>query len=154
MLHTLRWPLTRIFYSLRWRLTGWYVLLLTSVLLLFSAGTYIVVYKLLLDNFDDLLASQANLIVQTVDFSDRNLTLQNDSLRAGHRDDEHLTRIYRSDRTVMYDDNPREQRGQHRESDITSHVGLSCSSNRRRRSPTPGPTSGGVLCAGSARGSS
>src|SRR4029079_17966796 len=99
MLHTLRWPLTRIFYSLRWRLTGWYVLLLTAVLLLFSAGTYVAVYKLLLDNFDDLLASQANLIVQTIDFSDRNLTLQNDALRADHRNDEHLTRIYRADRT-------------------------------------------------------
>ena len=109
MFHTLRWPLTHIFYSLRWRLTGWYVLLLAVVLLLFSAGTYIVVYKLLLDNFDDLLASQANLIVQTVDFSDRNLTLQNDSLRVGRRNDEHLTRIYRSDRTLIYDDNPRER---------------------------------------------
>src|SRR6266496_5350840 len=108
MLHTFPWPLTRIFYSLRWRLTGWYVLLLTGVLLLFSAGTYITVYKLLLDNFDDLLTSQANLIVQTIDFSDRNLTLQNTSLRAGHRDNEHLTRIYRADRTLLYDDNPRE----------------------------------------------
>jgi signal transduction histidine kinase len=96
-------------YSLRWRLTGWYVLLLMGVLLVFSAGTYIAVYKLLLDNFDDLLTSQANLIVQTVDFSDRKLTLQNDSLRAGHRDDEHLTRIYRPDRIPIYDDNPREQ---------------------------------------------
>src|SRR5215213_6941565 len=109
MFHSLRWPLTRIFYSLRWRLTGWYVLLLTAVLLLFSAGTYIAVYKLLLDNFDDLLTSQANLIVQTIDFSDRDLMLQNDSLPAGRRNDEHLTRIYRADRTLMYDDNPREQ---------------------------------------------
>ena len=109
MFHILRWPLANIFSSLRWRLTGWYVLLLTGVLLLFSAGTYITVYKLLLDNFDDLLASQANLIVQTVDFSDRNLTLQNDSLHAGRRNDEHLTRIYRSDRTLIYDDNPKEQ---------------------------------------------
>jgi len=109
MLHSLTWPLTRVFYSLRWRLTGWYVLLLTSVLLLFSAGTYITVYKLLLDNVDELLASQANLIVQTVDFNERNLTLQNDSLRAGRRDDEHLTRIYRPDSTLIYDDNPQEQ---------------------------------------------
>jgi len=109
MLHNLTWPLARVFYSLRWRLTGWYVLLLTSVLLLFSAGTYITVYKLLLDNFDELLASQANLIVQTVDFNERNLTLQNDSLRAGRRDDEHLTRIYRPDSTLIYDDNPQEQ---------------------------------------------
>jgi heavy metal sensor kinase len=108
MFYTLRWPLTRMFYSLRWRLTGWYVLLLTAVLLLFSAGTYIAVYKLMLDNFDDLLASQANLIVQTIDFSDRNLTLQNDSLRADRRDDEHLTRIYHADRTLIYDGNPRE----------------------------------------------
>src|SRR5215207_6914852 len=109
MLHTLRWPLTRMFYSLRWRLTIWYLLLLTGVLLLFSGGTYIAVYKLLLDNFDDLLASQANLIVQTVDFSERNLTLQKDTLRAGRPKDEHLTRIYRPDRTLLYDDNPREQ---------------------------------------------
>src|SRR5215213_5638967 len=109
MFYSLRWPLTRIFYSLRWRLTGWYVLLLTAVLLLFSAGTYIAVYKLLLDNFDDLLTSQANLIVQTIDFSDRDLTLQNDSLRADRRNDEHLTRIYRADRTLLYDDNPQEQ---------------------------------------------
>jgi len=55
-----------------------------------------------------LYFGQANLIVQTVDFSDRNLTLQNDSLRAGHRENEHLTRIYRADRTLLYDDNPRE----------------------------------------------
>jgi heavy metal sensor kinase len=109
MSHILRSRLTRMFYSLRWRLTGWYVLLLTAVLLLFSAGTYVAVYKLLLDNFDDLLASQANLIVQTIDFSDRNLRLQNDSLHADRRSDEHLTRIYRSDSTLMYDDNPREQ---------------------------------------------
>src|SRR4051794_16185633 len=102
MLHTLPWPVTQIFYSLRWRLTGWYVLLLTGVLLLFSAGTYTAVYKLLLDNFDDLLGSQANLIVQTVDFSDGSLTLQNDSLRASDRDSEHLTRIYRPDRTLLY----------------------------------------------------
>jgi signal transduction histidine kinase len=109
MFHSLRWPLTRIFYSLRWRLTGWYVLLLTAVLLVFSGGTYIAVYKLLLDNFDDLLASQANLIVQTINFSDRDLRLQDDSLRAGRRDDEHLTRIYRADRTILYDDNPSER---------------------------------------------
>src|SRR5262245_17042713 len=109
MFRPLRWPLARIFYSLRWRLTGWYVLLLAGVLLLFSAGTYIAVYKLLLDNFDDLLATQANLLVQTIDFSDRGLTLQNDALRAGRRSDEYLTRIYRADRELLYDDNPREQ---------------------------------------------
>ena len=85
------------------------MLLLTGVLLLFSAGTYIAVYKLLLGNFDDLLASQASLIVQTVDFSGHNLTIQNDSLRADHRNDEHLTRIYHSDGTLIYDDNPQEQ---------------------------------------------
>src|SRR5689334_1039599 len=105
MLQTLRWPLGRMFYSLRWRLIGWYVLLLTGVLLLFSAGTYVAVYKLLLDNFDELLTSQASLIVQTVDFSDRNLKLQNASLRAGRPDAEHMTRIYRADRTLIYDDN-------------------------------------------------
>src|SRR5262245_6569829 len=108
MLHTLRWAFTCIFYSLRWRLTGWYVLLLAGVLLLFSAGTYIAVYKLLLDNFDDLLASQANLIVQTIDFDKRGPSLQNDALRAGRRSDEYLTRIYRADGRLLFDDNPRE----------------------------------------------
>jgi signal transduction histidine kinase len=109
MFRTLRWRLARMFYSLRWRLTGWYVLLLAGVLLLFSAGTYVAVYKLLLDNFDDLLATQANLIVQTIDFGDRELKLQNDSLRAGRRSDEYLTRIYRADGKLLFDDNPREQ---------------------------------------------
>lgn len=109
MLHSLRWPLMRMFYSLRWRLTGWYVLLLAGVLLLFSAGTYVAVYKLLLDNFDDLLRTQANLIVQTINFSDNGLVLQNDALRAGRRSDEYLTRIYRADHTLLFDDNPRER---------------------------------------------
>jgi signal transduction histidine kinase len=99
----------RLFYSLRWRLTGWYVLLLAGVLLLFSAGTYVAVYKLLLDNFDDLLRTQANLIVQTINFSDDGLALQNDALRAGRRSDEYLTRIYRADHMLLFDDNPRER---------------------------------------------
>jgi heavy metal sensor kinase len=109
MFGSLRRPLAWRFHSLRWRLTGWYVLLLSGVLLLFSIGTYFAVYKLLLSNFDDLLSSQANLIVQTIDFTDRGLRLQNDSLRVGRADDEHLTRIYREDGRLLFDDNPKAQ---------------------------------------------
>ena len=95
--------------SLRWRLTGWYVLLLSGVLLLFSGGTYVAVYKVLLDNFDDLLSNQANLIVQTINVSERGPTLANATLRAGRPDDEHLIRLYRADGTLIFDDNPQER---------------------------------------------
>jgi signal transduction histidine kinase len=95
--------------SLRWRLTAWYVLLLSGVLLLFSLGTYAAVYKLLLDNFDDLLSNQANLIVQTIDVSEQGLSLKNAALRAGRPDDEHLIRLYRADGSLIFDDNPHER---------------------------------------------
>ncbi|MBK9715274.1 MAG: HAMP domain-containing protein [Kouleothrix sp.] len=95
--------------SLRWRLTAWYVLLLSGLLLVFSAGTYVAVYKLLLSSFDDVLSSQANLIIQTIDVSDPELTLKNAALRAGRRNDEHLTRLYRADGTLIFDDNPEER---------------------------------------------
>src|SRR5215216_6641624 len=58
-----------MFRSLRWRLTGWYVLILAGVLLLFSAGIYAAVYKLLLENFDDVLRQQARLVAQMVDLT-------------------------------------------------------------------------------------
>ncbi len=117
MVRSLRWRLAgwnmlkyvAVVRSLRWRLTGWYVLLLSGVLIVFSAGIYLAVYKLLLDNFDDLLASQANLIVQTINVTDQDLTLKNDALRAGRRSDEHLTRLYRADGSLLFDDNPAER---------------------------------------------
>jgi heavy metal sensor kinase len=123
MFRSLRWPLIWRLHSLRWRLTGWYVLLLACVLLLFSGGTYVAVYKLLLDNFDDLLSSQANLIVQTIDFTDRGLKLQNDTLRVGRGDDEHLTRIYRADSTLIFDDNPKAQAPELREAVVEALAG-------------------------------
>jgi heavy metal sensor kinase len=95
-------------HSIRWHLTAWYVVLLAGLLLLFSAGTYVAVYKLLLDNFDDLLANQANLIVQTIDVGDRGLTLENTTLRAGRPNDEHLIRLYRADGKLLFDDSPQQ----------------------------------------------
>ena len=53
--------------SLRWRLTGWYVLVLAGVLLLFSVGTYVAARAALLENFDDVLGDQATLIAQAID---------------------------------------------------------------------------------------
>src|SRR5262245_18845752 len=92
-----------MFRSLRWRLTAWYVVLLCGLLLVFSAGTYVAVSRLLLDNLDDLLASQARLIVETINLEDRELALRNDALEIGRNTDEHLTRLYGSDGTRLFD---------------------------------------------------
>src|SRR5436190_1229025 len=62
-----------MFRSLRWRLTGWYVLLLAGVLLLFSAGTYLAVRELLLDNIDDVLRHQAALVALALEDSEDTL---------------------------------------------------------------------------------
>jgi heavy metal sensor kinase len=94
-----------MFHSLRWRLISWYVLLLAAVLLLFSAGTYLAVRKLLLDNFDDVLSQQATVIAQTIDVTNGGLTLTGDVRLAGHRDSEHFTRLYRTDGTLVFDNN-------------------------------------------------
>jgi heavy metal sensor kinase len=93
--------------SIRWRLTAWYVLLLCGLLLVFSAGTYVAVHKLLLDNLDDLLASQAKLVVDTISLNNRQLTIRNDALRIGRNSDDHLTRLYQADGTRLFDNNPK-----------------------------------------------
>jgi heavy metal sensor kinase len=95
-----------MFRSLRWRLTIWYVALLCGLLLVFSAGTYVAVSKLLIDNLDDLLASQARLIVDTINLDDRELAIRNDALQIGRNTDYHLTRLYRADRTRLFDNDP------------------------------------------------
>jgi len=92
-----------MFRSLRWRLTAWYVALLCGLLLVFSTGTYVAVNKLLLDNLDDLLASQARLIVDTINLHDGELALRNDALQIGRNTDDHITRLYRADGTRLFD---------------------------------------------------
>jgi heavy metal sensor kinase len=90
--------------SLRWRLTGWYVLMLAGVLLIFSCGIYLAVRELLLDNFDDVLRHQAELIAQTVDFTAGGPALDPAARLAGRPDREHFTRLYRADGTLSFDD--------------------------------------------------
>ena len=104
----LSWRNRSALRSIRWRLTGWYVFLLSCVLFLFSAGTYVAVYRLLVENFDEILASQANLIVQTIAIENSQLTFNNDTLRIGRINDEHLIRIYSADGTLIFNDNPKE----------------------------------------------
>ncbi len=94
-----------MWHSLRWRLTGWYMLLLGSVLLIFSLSTYLAVQKLLLDNFDDVLSQQAAVIAQTIDVTNGTPTLTDDVQLAAHRDSEHFTRLYRADGTLVLDHN-------------------------------------------------
>jgi len=96
-----------MFRSLRWRLTAWYALLLCGLLLVFSIGTYVAVSKLLLDNLDDLLASQAKLFVDTIDLKDRELAIRNDALQIGRNSGDHLTRLYRADGARLFDSNPK-----------------------------------------------
>src|SRR5215213_8495995 len=96
-----------LFRSIRWRLTAWYVVLLCGLLLIFSIGTYVAVNKLLLDNLDDLLASQAKLFVDTINLEDHNITIRNDALRIGRNSDDHITRLYRADGTQLFDNNPK-----------------------------------------------
>lgn len=95
------------FRSIRWQLTGWYVLLLFGLLLVFGAGTYTAVRKLLIDNLDDLLASQANLFVGTIDLTDRQLSIRNDTLQISRTSDDHVTRLYQANGTRLFDTNPK-----------------------------------------------
>ena len=84
-----------MFRSLRWRLTGWYVLLLAGVLLLFSAGIYLAVRELLLDNIDDVLRHQAALVAQTIDLAGSAPVPRREVALPVRRDSEHFTRLYR-----------------------------------------------------------
>jgi heavy metal sensor kinase len=94
-----------MFRSLRWRLTGWYVLLLAGVLLLFSAGTYLAVRELLQDNVDDVLRHQAALVAQTIDIAGSAPVPRGEVALPARRDSEHFTRLYRADGTLSFDDN-------------------------------------------------
>lgn len=98
-------PLLSAFRSIRWRLTAWYVALLCGLLLAFSAGTYVAVEKLLLDNLDDLLASQARLFADTINLSDQELNIRDDALRIGRNSSDHITRLYRANGTRIFDSN-------------------------------------------------
>ena len=105
----LGWLRARLPRSVRWRLTGWYTLMLAALLLVFSLGTSLAVYRLLIENFDEVIDSQANLLVKTIAFKNGELMLNNDSLRIGRINDEHLIRIYRADGSLLYNDNSAEQ---------------------------------------------
>jgi heavy metal sensor kinase len=94
-----------MFRSLRWRLTGWYVLLLAGVLLLFSTGTYLAVRELLLDNVDDVLRHQAALVAPTIDLAGSAPVPRGEVALPVRRDSEHFTRLYRVDGTLSFDDN-------------------------------------------------
>jgi heavy metal sensor kinase len=93
-----------MFHSLRWRLTGWYVLLLAGVLLLFSAGTYLAVRKLLRDNLDDGLAHQAELIVQAVTIERGEPMLPREARLAERRSNDFFLRLYRGDGALVFAD--------------------------------------------------
>ena len=91
-----------MFRSLRWRLTGWYVLLLAGVLLLFSAGAYLTVRKLLRDNIDEGLKHQAELIAQAVTVESGNVALPDTVRIEEERSNDYFTRLYSSDRELIY----------------------------------------------------
>jgi heavy metal sensor kinase len=91
-------------HSLRWRLTGWYLLLLAAVLLLFSMSVYVAVQRLLIDNFDAMLQHQANVVAQAIDEDDGEPSLDRDMLLPDVRDRAHFTRIYRTDQTLSFND--------------------------------------------------
>ncbi len=93
-----------MFRSLRWRLTGWYVLVLAGVLLLFSAGTYFASRAALMENFDEVLVDQASLVTQAIDVDDGMPELKQEVLLSGHRNDDHFTRLYRTDGALVFDD--------------------------------------------------
>jgi heavy metal sensor kinase len=91
-------------HSLRWRLTGWYVLLLAAILALFSSGVYLAVRQLLVENVDQMLQHQARLVAQAIDEDDGVLTLTQDVLLPDVRDQQHFTRIYRADQSLSFSD--------------------------------------------------
>src|SRR6266487_2183519 len=93
-----------MFRSLRWRLTGWYVLVLAGVLAMFSGGTYAAARAALLENFDEVLGNQAALVAQAVDVDDGIPELKQEVLLSGHRNDDHFTRLYSAAGTLVFDD--------------------------------------------------
>jgi heavy metal sensor kinase len=93
-----------MFRELRWRLTGLYVVLLLSALLLFSAGTYLAARAALMENFDEVLVDQAALVAQAVDIEDGIPELKQEVLLSGHRNDDHFTRLYAVNGAQVFDD--------------------------------------------------
>jgi heavy metal sensor kinase len=93
-----------MFRSLRWRLTGWYVLVLVGVLLVFSAGTYVAARAALMENFDEVLVDQASFVAQAIDIEDGIPELKQEVLLSGHRNDDHFTRLYASNGMLIFDD--------------------------------------------------
>src|SRR6266487_5680666 len=93
-----------MFRSLRWRLTGWYVLVLAGVLAMFSAGTYLATRAALRENFDEVLGNQAALVAQAVDIEDGIPELKQEVLLSGHRNDDHFTRLYAVNGAQVFDD--------------------------------------------------
>lgn len=59
--------LSKLFRSVRVRLTLWYMLLLTAALVAFSVGLYVTLSLALYDNLDDLLSSSAALLSNTLE---------------------------------------------------------------------------------------
>jgi heavy metal sensor kinase len=92
-----------MFRSLRWRLTGWYVLLLAGVLLAFSLGTYLAVRTLLHDNLDDSLDHQVELLAQAIAIEDDEPTLPREA-RLAERSNDVFMRLYRGDGTLVFAD--------------------------------------------------
>jgi len=93
-----------MFHSLRWRLTGWYVLLLAGVLLLFSAGTYLAVRQLLRNSLDDVLDHQAELIVQAVTIERGEPMLPREARLTERRSNDSFMRLYRGDGSLVFAD--------------------------------------------------
>jgi heavy metal sensor kinase len=91
-----------MFRSLRWRLTGWYVLLLAGVLLLFSAGAYLAVRKLLRDNIDEGLKHQAELIAQAVTIENNSLALPAEVQIEERHSNDYFTRLYQRDGALVF----------------------------------------------------
>src|SRR5215813_12656526 len=93
-----------MFRELRWRLTGLYVILLLSALLVFSAGTYLAVRAALMENFDDVLVDQGTLVAQAIDIENGQPELKQEVLLSGHRNDDHFTRLYGLNGRLVFDD--------------------------------------------------
>src|SRR5262245_9182699 len=93
-----------MFHSLRWRLTGWYVLLLAGVLLMFSAGTYLAVRPVLRHNGGGGLKHQVELLAQAVRVGAREPALPREVHLGERRSDDVFPRLYRGDGSLVFVD--------------------------------------------------
>ncbi len=89
-------PLTShlLWQSLRLRLTLWYVILLTAVLLAFSGVLYVRLNSTLHRNLDDALHTQADLLTGTIVSDNGRLALDPTRLVVDRNQGEHFTRLY------------------------------------------------------------